>query len=589
MGRLQDELRLAIANGLTTHTLTSCSRWATHRRIMGEPFPGPYSWKYHPWVKELHDSWAPFTYVMKAAQLGVTEAAINRALYTIDKLKRDVLYVLPTTLNASDFSKSRFGAALDSSPYLKSIFTDTNAVNLKRAGANCLYIRGSRGKSNLKSIPVSELILDEVDEMDQTANLAGFGTIERPVAQARVGHFDADRPGSRHPQALQGLDPRAFHVSLPELWALDRVRVARLRGDRRRTPDRCALQRVVPEVQRVQDAAGAPGEAGVPGRRPVGSDGSQRQPGRSRVPHQSTVQLHGNARRVGRRLLPGIRRRVGGQGVSQQQAGPALYRRWSQSHRRDDRAGDQESHDGRGAARRAAADRLITLGVDQGKISYAVVCEWLFTARPGKDLGAAAICKVLWVGRFMEEDWGFLDQLMVEWQVMYAVVDADPQINEARRFARRFPGFVGLCRYRRGQTAKEVAVSEEDTGGTVSAMNSPAPTPDTVALSAHAIEQYQQRVKPGLDLDAARDELERLRPLGEIATLAPDWVNAARPAPCYLLLGDAIVLPLAPQAAAWIATTCVTQRTLTPTRRSAKSARKASLAARKRAQRRTRH
>ena len=50
-----------------------------------------------------------------------------------------------------------------------------------------------------------------------------------------------------------------------------------------------------------------------------------------------------------------------------------------------------------------------------------------------------------------------------------------------------------------------------------------------------------------------------------------------------------IVLPLAPQADAWVATTCVTQRTLTPTRRAAKSARKASLAARKRAQRRTRH
>ena len=50
-------------------------------------------------------------------------------------------------------------------------------------------------------------------------------------------------------------------------------------------------------------------------------------------------------------------------------------------------------------------------------------------------------------------------------------------------------------------------------------MNSQPPTPDTVALSAHATWQYQQRVKPGLDLDAARDELERLRPLGEISTL----------------------------------------------------------------------
>jgi hypothetical protein len=119
-------------------------------------------------------------------------------------------------------------------------------------------------------------------------------------------------------------------------------------------------------------------------------------------------------------------------------------------------------------------------------------------------------------------------------------------------------------------------------------MPPPAPTPDTVAFSDHAAEQYQQRVKPGLEPGAARGELDRLRPLGQISAEAPRWVNAAKPARYYLLLGDAIVLPLAPQEDAWLATTCVTQRTLTPTRRSAKSARKASLRAGKRARRRGR-
>ena len=87
----------------------------------------------------------------------------------LDQLKRDVLYVMPTSLNASDFSKARFSGALNLSPYLKNMFTDTNTVGLKSTGVNSLYIRGSRGDSNLKSIPVSELILDEVDEMDQKA------------------------------------------------------------------------------------------------------------------------------------------------------------------------------------------------------------------------------------------------------------------------------------------------------------------------------------------------------------------------------------------------------------------------------------
>jgi hypothetical protein len=110
-----------------------------------------------------------------------------------------------------------------------------------------------------------------------------------------------------------------------------------------------------------------------------------------------------------------------------------------------------------------------------------------------------------------------------------------------------------------------------------------------VIVSAHAVEQYRDRVKPGLDPDAARAELEQLCTLGLIQIEAPGWVNPAKRATSYLLLGDQIVLPLAPQADAWVATTCVAQRTLTPTRRAAKSARKASLAARKRAQRRSRH
>ena len=119
-------------------------------------------------------------------------------------------------------------------------------------------------------------------------------------------------------------------------------------------------------------------------------------------------------------------------------------------------------------------------------------------------------------------------------------------------------------------------------------LGSPAPIAETVTVSAHAAERYRHRVKPGLDLHAARGELERLRAMGEISAREPAWLDAANPAPYYLLIGDAIVLPLLPQAGGWVATTCVTQRTLTPTRREAQSAHTASLAARKRAQRRTR-
>jgi hypothetical protein len=114
------------------------------------------------------------------------------------------------------------------------------------------------------------------------------------------------------------------------------------------------------------------------------------------------------------------------------------------------------------------------------------------------------------------------------------------------------------------------------------------PTPQTVLISAHAAEQYQHRVKPALGLEEARAELEQLQPMGEITAVEPPWVNAAKPARYYLLVSDSVALPLAPQDGGWIATTCVTPTTYTPTRRAQRNADKASKASRKRAERRAR-
>jgi hypothetical protein len=128
-----------------------------------------------------------------------------------------------------------------------------------------------------------------------------------------------------------------------------------------------------------------------------------------------------------------------------------------------------------------------------------------------------------------------------------------------------------------------------DIGGSVSDMESGSlPAAEAVRISDHAVEQYQQRIKPGFDLQAAQAELEQLRAVAQIATSAPEWVNAVRQAPCYLLIGDAIVLPVLRDRNGWVATTCLINRTITPARRQAKTARKASLGSAKRAQRRAR-
>jgi len=104
------------------------------------PFEGNYSTKYFPWCRGILDSEATYNISLKSAQAGFTEVGINRALWTIDTKRQNVLYVLPTKGNASDFSKSRFDNAIDLSPYLKNLFTDTNTVGLKRSNQSSLCV-----------------------------------------------------------------------------------------------------------------------------------------------------------------------------------------------------------------------------------------------------------------------------------------------------------------------------------------------------------------------------------------------------------------------------------------------------------------
>jgi hypothetical protein len=431
---------------------------------MGAPFNGPYGFARHPWCRAIHDSKAAWTIAMKAAQLGVTETGINRAFFTLDQSKRDVLYVLPTALNASDFSKARFATALKLSPYLKDLFVDTNTVGLKSTGTNVLYIRGSRGDSNLKSIPVSELVLDELDEMDTHAVWLALerlsGQIEKHILAISTPtvpkygihklyltstqeHFCFECPHCGRwtelvwPDCVEIIgesvnDPRCQesfikckeckhkldHDAKPEFLA---------GGEWQATETNVSAEESRGfYINQIYSSTVTPGELVIAYHRGLGDEAAN-------------TEFH--CSKLG---VPFI-----GEGA---QVTDEMIEACVKSHSINDKRPQ------------IGGDRLITMGVDQGKTGYISVVDWLFDQHPGKDINAAAIGKLLWFGKFSGEDWSYLDELMREWQVLACVVDADPFTNDARRFAKKFHGYVWLTRYRRGQTAKEIAISEEDTG-----------------------------------------------------------------------------------------------------------------------------
>jgi hypothetical protein len=462
MDTMLDYMAASFLEGLKMRTLDTCGRWAEHRRIMSAPFPGPYSFRVTPWVREPTDCQSAITCAMKSAQTGFSEMCLNRALWTICQQRRDVLYALPTQGNASDFSKSRFDTAISLSPYLKDIFVAADSVGLKSTGANSLYIRGTRSDASLKSIPVSELILDEMDEMDEKAlwlaleRLSGqvhkhICAVSTPtIPRWGIHRFWLDSTQEFYyftcpscgrtitltwPDSIEIVgettsDPRCKESflkcslcksKLPHEGKMDWLSTGHwIKTNDKVDPAECRGF----HINQMFSSTVSPGEIVVAYHRGLGDEIANKE-------------FHNS--KLG---LPFI-----GEGAQITDVDiDAALKNYTINDPRPNTSG-----------------RCFTMGADQGKVHHVSIVEW-FNIRHTYDIHASATARLVWFGKVAGEDWGYFNELMREWMILACVIDADPEIGEARALARRFPGYVWLSRYRRGKQAREVVISEEETG-----------------------------------------------------------------------------------------------------------------------------
>ena len=176
MASIIDSIRTNVAESLESRTLGRCSRWVQKVRFIGEP-PAPYSFYRYPWLKTMHDDDSQEIVIMKGAQLGFTEYALNRTLFALDQIKVNVLYALPNERpDAMGFSKGRINPAADLSPYIEGLFAISKGESHKiTKDSKSLYIRGARSRICFKQIDVGLVVLDELDEMtDEAVNLARY-------------------------------------------------------------------------------------------------------------------------------------------------------------------------------------------------------------------------------------------------------------------------------------------------------------------------------------------------------------------------------------------------------------------------------
>lgn len=153
--------------------------WAErYRRIDGHPFGLD---RFAP-LRAIYADDHPRIVVTKPSQRGVSEWAINYAIFALDRGAQvwtngekdglNVGYIFPTQIALSAFSKERIAGLRRESTYLATLFgdgDDYDTVDFKQVGSSYLYLRGGWSESGLLSFAADVLVLDEYDRMDPSA------------------------------------------------------------------------------------------------------------------------------------------------------------------------------------------------------------------------------------------------------------------------------------------------------------------------------------------------------------------------------------------------------------------------------------
>lgn len=405
----------------------------------------------------MHDSTALENVGQKSAQAGYSEAVLNRTLYMIDVERKDCLYVLPSqTPDASVFSAARFDPALELSEYLSGLFSDVKNVGHKRAGTCNLYVRGSNSRSGLKSVPVSFLVLDEMDEMtEENIPLA----IERLSGQFEKQIWKISTPTAPNfgiNKAFLGTTQEHYFFPCPRCSRHIDLNPSNLKVTGEELDDPGLKDSYIfcheckgtlhqqEKIEFLNDpSAGFQVTAANPDPEYRGFYVNQL--------YSQTITPYELAKAVIRAQYDpaseqelfnskwGLPHVVDGHEITMGHFADLI-----KSHKRTD------VFPGGG---------FITMGVDPGKrLHYEIDYWYLPNGREiGKDLNASARCKVLDMGHKLH--FNELEDLIKNFQIAMTVIDAQPENRKAFELSNKFKGRVKLCTYLDSDTQRTIQLA----------------------------------------------------------------------------------------------------------------------------------
>ena len=388
----------------------------THRRYGTRP-PD-----HHPALAAIARDDHPFIVVQKSAQVGLTELAVNQALWAADTgyaERGNVLFLMPTQNQMDDFAQARFDRAIQDSAYLRGRLQPepprrkgADSKRLKRVGPGYIFLRGADSRRQVASVDADLVVLDEFDQMAE-------GVLE--LATKRIASSAAGR-------ILIASTPRLPEAGVNGLF---------IQSDRRRyfiPCPRCGLEQALSwdenvDVERavvVCRSCGAPMDVTAPGRWIATAPGNDRIRGyhlsRLYSPWANIPQMIEASEATGLVATQEFQNSDLGEVFSPPGGGVSLDA--LDRCRADYSLGDYRR-------------QRCVMGIDVGKLFHVVIRD--------KD----PIPRLWCAGEVKEVR--ELHRLMNDFNVGYAVIDAQPEMRLAAEFARAHPRRVWLAQYGRQQ------------------------------------------------------------------------------------------------------------------------------------------
>ena len=190
----------------------------------------------------------PCTYVtvMKPTQSGGTEIGINWILHRIIHKPAPMMYVMDTLANAKKFSRQRLTPTIDDSPEAKKRVRPArerdsgNTTLAKEYPGGIIVLAGSNSASSLRSMPVEDLAMDELDmypdDLDSQGSAEGLAEA-RTSTFARRKIYRVSSPtvkdASKIAIAYESGDQRQYHVPCPKCGYEQTLKDAQLTDDAR--------------------------------------------------------------------------------------------------------------------------------------------------------------------------------------------------------------------------------------------------------------------------------------------------------------------------------------------------------------------